>query len=165
MRLHILNYGLELRSIAEANIQQAFVDVLDNDVINPLVSLKASQGLFVYVDNLRMIGPSGRKREIRRESGWRKISRDLLRTMPIMRRAQSRFYSRRTSRNITLGNMFTLRQFSTFSGQGVLNKRFEVNVPVPFGGRRELSRVLEPAKSESGTTSITVPTSFTEATL
>lgn len=52
--MHILNYGLELRSIAEANIQQAFVDILDNDVINPLVSLKASQGLFVHVDNLIM---------------------------------------------------------------------------------------------------------------
>jgi hypothetical protein len=122
MRLHILNYDLELRSIAEANVQQAFVDILDNDVINPLVSLKVSQGVFVHVDNLIMIGPSGRKREIKRESGWRRISRDLLQIMPIMQRTQSRFYSRHTSRNITLGNVFTLQLFSTFLGQDVLNK-------------------------------------------
>ena len=48
MRLHILNYSLELRSIVEANIQQAFVDILDNDVIDPLVSLKVSQDLFIH---------------------------------------------------------------------------------------------------------------------
>jgi hypothetical protein len=165
MRLHILNYDLELRSIAEANVQQAFVDILDNDVINPLVSLKVSQGVFVHVDNLIMIGPSGRKREIKRESGWRRISRDLLQIMPIMQRTQSRFYSRHTSRNITLGNVLTSRLFSTFSSQDILNKRFEVNVPVPFGGRREISRALDPAKSEAGATGITVPTSFTEAAL
>ena len=82
MHLHILNYGLELRSIGEANIQQAFVDILDNDVINPLVSLKASQGLFVHGQPYN--GAIGRKREIRRESELRKISTDLLRTMPIM---------------------------------------------------------------------------------
>ena len=81
--MHILNYGLELRSIAEANIQQAFVDILDNDVIKPLVSLKASQVLLVRVDNLT-IGLSGRKRKIRQGSEYRKISTDLLRPTPIM---------------------------------------------------------------------------------
>jgi hypothetical protein len=107
MQLHILNYDVELRSNAEANIQQAFVDILDNDVIKPLVSSKASWGLLVRADNLIM-GPSGRKRKMRQGNGLRKISTDLLRTMPNMQRTQSRCSSRHTSRNITLGNMFTL---------------------------------------------------------
>ncbi len=42
MRLHILNCGLEPTAVAEANTQQAFVDILDNDVIKPLTTLKAS---------------------------------------------------------------------------------------------------------------------------
>ena len=83
MRLYILNYSLELRSIVEADIQQTFVDILDNDVINPLVSLKVSQDLFIQVED-PIIGPSDRKREIGQESGSRKISTDLLRTMRIM---------------------------------------------------------------------------------
>ena len=64
MRMHIINYGLKLRSITEANIQQGFVDILGNDVIKPLVSLKASQGPLVRADSLT-IGLSGRKRKIR----------------------------------------------------------------------------------------------------
>ena len=59
--MHILNYDVELRSIAESNIQQAFVDILDNEVIKPLASLKASRGLLVRANNL-IIGLSGRKR-------------------------------------------------------------------------------------------------------
>ncbi|KAH9169280.1 hypothetical protein EDB89DRAFT_1985952 [Lactarius sanguifluus] len=33
------------RAVAEANTQQAFVDILDHDVIKPLATLKASQEL------------------------------------------------------------------------------------------------------------------------
>ena len=42
MRLHILNSDLGLTGFAEVNTQQAFVDVLDNDVIKPLTALKVS---------------------------------------------------------------------------------------------------------------------------
>ena len=111
--MHILDYNVEPRSTAEANIQQAFLDILDKDVIKPLVSLKASRGLFVRANNL-IIGPSGRKRKIRQGNGLRRISRDLLRTMPILQRTQSRCASKHTSRNITLGNMFTLPAFYKF---------------------------------------------------
>ena len=43
MNLHILNCGLGSIAAAEANTQQAFVDILDNDVIRPLTTFKASQ--------------------------------------------------------------------------------------------------------------------------
>jgi hypothetical protein len=41
--LHILRCGLEPTRVVEANTQQAFVDILDNDVIKPLRTLKVSQ--------------------------------------------------------------------------------------------------------------------------
>jgi len=47
MHLHILICGLEPTAIAEANTQKAFVDFLDDDVIKPLRTLKASQELLV----------------------------------------------------------------------------------------------------------------------
>jgi len=37
-------------AVAEANTQQAFVDILDNDVIKPLANLKASQELLVWAE-------------------------------------------------------------------------------------------------------------------
>ena len=43
MRLHILHCGLEPTGVAEANTQQAFVDILDEDVIKPLVAFKVSE--------------------------------------------------------------------------------------------------------------------------
>ena len=42
MNLRILNCGLVLTAVAEAKAQQAFVDILDNDVIKPLGTLKVS---------------------------------------------------------------------------------------------------------------------------
>ena len=41
--MHILSSGLEFTKIAEANTQQTFVDILDNDVIIPLRVLKVSR--------------------------------------------------------------------------------------------------------------------------
>jgi len=77
-------------TIAEVNTQQAFVDVLDNDVIKPLAMLKASQELLVWAEILVLIlGSSGRKRKIRQESRLRKISRTPPRNMPTMQRTQS----------------------------------------------------------------------------
>ncbi|KAI9433279.1 hypothetical protein H4582DRAFT_998078 [Lactarius indigo] len=48
----------------EANTQQAFVDILDNDVIKPLTSLKASRELLVWPEiSVLMIGyPKGNRR-------------------------------------------------------------------------------------------------------
>ncbi|KAI9431836.1 Rho GTPase activation protein [Lactarius psammicola] len=43
MNLHILNCGLGSIAAAEANTQQAFVDILDDDVIKPLRILKESK--------------------------------------------------------------------------------------------------------------------------
>ena len=40
MHLYILTCGLEPTAIAEAHTRRAFVDILDNDVIQPLVRLK-----------------------------------------------------------------------------------------------------------------------------
>jgi len=61
---------LEPTAVAEANAQQAFVDVLDIDVIKPLSALKASHEHLVrdWIPVL-MIGRSGRKQKIRQESG------------------------------------------------------------------------------------------------
>ena len=39
--------------------------------------------------------------------------------------------------------------------QDVLNKRFEGKIPTPFGGRREVSRALDPTRPETGATGIT----------
>ncbi len=41
--MHILNCDLEPTAVAEARTKQAFVDILDNDVIRPLTTLKVSQ--------------------------------------------------------------------------------------------------------------------------
>jgi hypothetical protein len=41
--LHILQCVREPTAVAEANTKQAFVDILDNDVIEPLTTFKVSQ--------------------------------------------------------------------------------------------------------------------------
>ena len=43
MCLYILECVLELTGVAEARTRQTFVDILDNDVIQPLKTLKVSQ--------------------------------------------------------------------------------------------------------------------------
>ena len=85
MYLHILNRGLESTKIAEANTQQTFVDMLDNDVIIPLRVLKVSQEYPTLAEILvLMIGKSGRNRQKRQENGSRKISKNPLLSMLIM---------------------------------------------------------------------------------
>lgn len=76
--------------MAEANTQQAFADILDNDVIKPLAMLKASEEPFFWVKiSVLTMGSLKRKRKTRQESELRKISRVLPRIMPTMRRTQS----------------------------------------------------------------------------
>ena len=41
-RLHALNFDLEPTAVAEANTQQAFLDMLENDVIRPITTFKVS---------------------------------------------------------------------------------------------------------------------------
>jgi len=43
---YILDRALEPTGVAEASTQQAFVDILDNDVIKPLKLMKVSQAWF-----------------------------------------------------------------------------------------------------------------------
>jgi hypothetical protein len=43
MRLNILNVDPEPIAVAEANAQQAFVDILDIDVITPLASFQVNE--------------------------------------------------------------------------------------------------------------------------
>jgi hypothetical protein len=50
-RSHVLICELVLTGVAEANTQQAFVDILDNDVIKPLQILKVSEKDLVLVGN------------------------------------------------------------------------------------------------------------------
>jgi hypothetical protein len=50
MRLCLLKCGLKPTDITEANTQQAFVDILDNDVIIPLIRLKVSEELLLRED-------------------------------------------------------------------------------------------------------------------
>ena len=63
MGFHILNCGPEPIAVAEANIQQAFVDILNNEVIRPLVSLEVSQGLLVHM------APCSDNRTVRKGKG------------------------------------------------------------------------------------------------
>ena len=48
--LQFLHFHSRLTTEAEANAQQAFVDILDNDVIKPLVLLKASEEPFILAE-------------------------------------------------------------------------------------------------------------------
>jgi hypothetical protein len=41
--LNILNFGPELMVVAEANAQQAFVDILSIDIIQPLASFQVNE--------------------------------------------------------------------------------------------------------------------------
>ncbi len=110
MFAHILNCCLEPTVVAEANTQQAFVDILDNDVIGPLTTLKVSQEHLVQAGiSVLIIGRSGRNRKMRRERRLRKISRNPPRGMQITQRTQSRSSSRHTWRNI--GSILTLPAF------------------------------------------------------
>ena len=112
MPLFILNCSLEPKAATEANIQQAFVNILDDDVINPLRTLKVSQEHFIQEGiPALIIGRSGRKRMMRRESALKKVSRNPPRHMPVMQRTQSRSSSRHSRRNTTLGNVHTLLRF------------------------------------------------------
>jgi hypothetical protein len=43
MGLNILNLGPEPTAVAEANAKQAFVDILDIDVIRPLATFKVNE--------------------------------------------------------------------------------------------------------------------------
>ncbi|KAI9439456.1 hypothetical protein BJY52DRAFT_530031 [Lactarius psammicola] len=81
----------------EANTQQAFLDILDNNVVKPLGTLKASQEHLVQEGiPVLMIERSGRNRILRQEGGLRKISRDPLLNMQILQRTNSRTSRRHT---------------------------------------------------------------------
>jgi hypothetical protein len=43
MCLNILNFGLEPTPIAEANARQAFLDILDIDVVKPLATFYVNE--------------------------------------------------------------------------------------------------------------------------
>jgi hypothetical protein len=90
MRLNILNFGPEPTAVAEANAKQAFVDILDIDVIKPLATFKVNEtrshlGMHLS-DNRR----PGRKPQMRQESELREISRNPPRSMLIMQRKISK---------------------------------------------------------------------------
>ena len=88
--LHFLHFHSRLTTEAEANAQQAFVDILDNDVIKPLVLLKASEEPFILAEiTLLTTGSPNRKRKTGKGSESGKISRFLPRNMQTMRRTQS----------------------------------------------------------------------------
>jgi hypothetical protein len=74
---------------ADTDTQQAFVDILDNDVIKPLEMLKASSPFVSAESSILTIGSLKRKQKIRQGSKLRKISRIPPRNTPIMRRTQS----------------------------------------------------------------------------
>jgi hypothetical protein len=65
---------LNLISIVETQVRQAFLNTLIVDIINPLTALKVSEILFagssIFVSKLPK-----RRRKIARESGSKKISR------------------------------------------------------------------------------------------
>ena len=61
--IRFLHFYLGFTADTEANAQQAFVDILDNDVIQPLVVLKASEEPFVWSEVTLLTGhPKGNGR-------------------------------------------------------------------------------------------------------
>ena len=90
---YTLNGGLELTGIAEADTRQAFMDILDKDVIEPLTGMKVRQDRAFYV-GIPNKGRSGRKAELKQERRWTIVSQQPPRTMLILRRTQSRISSR-----------------------------------------------------------------------
>jgi hypothetical protein len=141
MCLHGLSFSLRPTDTAEANTQQAFVDILDNDVIKPLVTFKVSEYDLVWAEiSVLIIGRSDRKLKMRQESGLREISSIPPRSMPIIQRTQFRSSNRHISRNITLGNMFTLLVglLETCSEHSKQHHRFPV----------QLNDLLEPEPCE-----------------
>jgi hypothetical protein len=139
--MRTLNFSLGPTAIAEANTQQAFVDILDNSVIKPLAIFKASEYDLVWAGiSVLIIGRSDRKRKMRQEVALGKISRIPPRGMPIMQRTVSRSSKRHTSRNITLSNMLPLLVASWQRSQNITNNRFP-------GPRNDLSEP-EPPEAE-----------------
>ena len=137
----ILKCGLKLTDITETNAQQAFVDILENDVIIPLVRLNVSEELLLQEDiPVLIIGWSQRHRMMWQESGSRKISRNLLLSTLITQRTISR------SRNTALGNTFYSTDGSRRS-QDVPNRRLR--------SQQEALREAEHAQSEDGIGNIT----------
>jgi hypothetical protein len=108
MRLDILNCQCcpEPMAVAEANAQQAFVDVLDTGVISPLATFKVNESLLgVHLSDNRR---TGRKPQRGQERELKETSRYPLRSMLIMLRIEYRSSKRHTSRNITLCNTHSL---------------------------------------------------------
>ncbi|KAI9453219.1 hypothetical protein BJY52DRAFT_1189777 [Lactarius psammicola] len=114
-------------AVAEANTQQAFVDILDNDVIKPLKTLKESK------DRTR-----------------RRIEDDLKRSAANYADHAEDTISRLQQAYL---KKYYPQQYAHFAdssqrSQDVPNKRFGGKVSALFRGRREDLREPEPAKSE-----------------
>ena len=90
---YTLSCGLELTSIAEADTQQTFMDILDKDVIEPLTMLKVRQD-HIFCGEIPNEGLSGRKEQLGQESGLSKFSQNPPRHILILQRTQSRGSSR-----------------------------------------------------------------------
>jgi hypothetical protein len=135
MRLNILNFGPEPTVVAEANAQQAFVDILSVDIIKPLATFKVNEQeshLGMHLSDNRQ---PGRKPQIRQESELRRISRCPPRCLLIMLRIESWSSKRHTSSNITLGNMLaptmTFSVLRTFQTTGfVVSRTVRMNLSV-----------------------------------
>lgn len=109
--MHIFCGGQDPTSVTEADTQQAFVDILDNDVIKPLRTLKVNHEHLVRDDiSVLIIRRSERNLKIRQESGLKEISRNPPRSMQIMLRVKFRS-SMHTRRKITLGNILILPRY------------------------------------------------------
>ncbi|KAH8994650.1 hypothetical protein EDB83DRAFT_2559309, partial [Lactarius deliciosus] len=133
--------------VAEADAQQAFVDILDNDVIKPLTNLKASQELLVLAEiPVLIIGyPKGNRRSDK-EAG----------------RGRSRGIRREICRPYREHNFEAPAGIlEEISSSGVPNKRIGGKSSALFRDRQEDTpastpvRELEPSKSEEGISRIT----------
>ncbi|KAH9051869.1 hypothetical protein EDB87DRAFT_1836128 [Lactarius vividus] len=110
----------------EANTQQAFVDVLDNDVIKPLVMLKETE------DQTR------KRVEESLEKSAAKYANHTENTILKLQQAYLKKHNHRQYPQST-----DVSQYS----QDIANKRFGNKASAQFGGRQENVRGLEPSKS------------------
>ncbi|KAH9030232.1 hypothetical protein EDB83DRAFT_2554982 [Lactarius deliciosus] len=128
MHLHTLNFGLWLTTIAEASTQQAFVDILDNDVIKPLRTLKETK------DETRMRIEEDLKGTAAKYADYAEN------TISKLQRAYlKKYYPQQCAHSTDVSQC----------PQDGPNKRFGGKVSALFRSRREDSRDPEPTKSGS----------------
>lgn len=150
MCLHIFSCGQDPTSVTEADTQQAFVDILDNDVIKPLRTLKVKpwtsrSGWHLSSDNTAIRKESEDKTRNRIEGDLKESAAKYADHVEGKISDLEAYSKKNNPRKYSHSSEVSPRP------QDGSNKRFGEKVSTLFRGRRD----AEPAKSEEGTTDVT----------